>query len=480
MLVINQLDIQQTGGLLAALTKKSEDYIRSVLLKKGKVRFDFEKAKYLDRIIVHTDPHIDEYVAELFFRACMSEKQNTLEIPFQELSIYSIDNDLNCKTLFPTSAVLGIGNVASGGAEALFLFDEHVNTGQRVRSLDSCSQVVASKFIANIPQSVDILLREINVIDSYGGAHPQHLGNLIKRLHDTRFAFDSQTWGYLSDHWKRAIVDACLAAVVYCLENKIDLWGEPKIKAEAVKKSISNYAQHSLHKNNDKFNEVHNRIRTEYHNQTKIFNAPNALLKDREGNAIRDAGKTIPQILLFSRVCFACEKCWGEKISRIITTHFWEVIFQDQINFSVMQGELKVALSKRGKRFNTKVGTLKMRILPSINQKNKLWVMSFSPNNPGFIGASKAALLNYINRNNNACGVILIENPYHGTKALFKGKIPLEKWQKLVKLIISKEKDYWYEASPNFILNGNKAHRYRNQSRMDINSLEKMIRETFY
>jgi len=461
MLKLTPQDIQSAGGFLSALTKQCEGYVRSVIQSKGRINFRYtNELCSLERIIVHTDPHIDEYVAELLFRACLPQTTDTPKLQFQELSISSKDNDLNCKNLFPTSAVFGIGSIASGGADALFLFDEHINKEGKSRTAESCSQIVANSFIPTLPQSVFTVLREINTIDSFAGAHSQHIGNIVKDIHETRFVFDRNTKGLLDANWKRALIDACVTAVIYCLENNIDLFGKPEEKAEALKQSLTNYAQKSIHRNHEKFKD-----------QKKVYRAPNAVLKDRNGEIKNKKGRSIPQLLILSRCCFACYKCWGEIITDIIFMHFWETIFQNQLNFRIVRDEVKSAFSKKGERFNTSVGSLKRKILG-----NDLWVVSFSPNNPDFIGVTKNAIQNYINNNNKGNAILLLENPFHNTKAIFQLKTPESVWQKVIKQILSKE-DCWYQAAPYFILNGNKAHLYHTKSRVDFDVLVKIIEQ---
>ena len=473
MLKLTQQDIQSTGGFLSSLTKQCESYVRSVLQSKGRLNFRYNKEiDYLERIIVHTDPHIDEYVAELLFSACLPQTTDTSKLQFQELFISSKDNDQNCKNLFPTAAVFGIGRTASGGADALFLFDEHTSEEGKPRTAESCSQIVANSFIPTLPQSVYTVLREINTIDSFAGAHSQHIGNIIKDIHETRFAFDHNTKGYLDANWKRALVDACVTAVIYCLENNIDLFGKPEEKAEALKQSLTNYVQNNVHRNHEKFKETNQGISDTYLNQKKVFGSPKAVLRDRNGNEIKNKkGRSIPQLLILSRCCFACYKCWGEIITDIIFMHFWETIFQNQLNFRIMRDEVKSAFGKKGERFNTTVVTLKRKILAK-----DLWVVSFSPNNPDFIGVTKDALTNYINNNNNGNAILLLENPFHTTKAIFQLKTPESVWQKVVKRILSKE-DCWYQAAPYFILNGNKTHLYHERSSVDFDALVKLIEQ---
>ena len=113
MLTISQTEIQKAGGVLAALTEKSCEYIRSILPPAAMLGFGGIETG-LDRIIVHTSPHLDEYFAELVFRLCLPQEKRNCD--FLEQSIFSKTNDLACQHLWPTAAVLGIGGTVSGGA----------------------------------------------------------------------------------------------------------------------------------------------------------------------------------------------------------------------------------------------------------------------------------------------------------------------------------------------------------------------------
>jgi hypothetical protein len=79
------------------------------------------------------------------------------------------------------------------------------------------------------------------------------------------------------------------------------------------------------------------------------------------------------------------------------------------------------------------------------------------------------------------------QKPTLGTSALFKGThIPEDKWQRLVRVIESKEDECWHiiERSDGtiapFILNGNKTHQYVPRTALDDKSLVELIKRTFY
>src|ERR1039458_5935964 len=96
MITITQSDISASGGVLAALADKSCECVRAVL-KSGWKATPPEILESLERIIVHTEPHLDEYFAELLFRSCLPREKQQCE--FIEQSVFSATNDLGCQHL---------------------------------------------------------------------------------------------------------------------------------------------------------------------------------------------------------------------------------------------------------------------------------------------------------------------------------------------------------------------------------------------
>jgi hypothetical protein len=511
MLTISQAETQRAGGFLAVLTDKSCEYIRSLLPQSAVVGFDGKEAD-LERIIVHTNPHLDEYFAEFIFRSCLPKERRGCG--FAEQSIYSKTADLACQHLWPTAAVLGIGGTVSGGVNPLFLFDEHVideEIGKSKRTASSCSQLVSQKLIRRLPPPLEILLSEVNAIDEYANAHEQNLANLIKPLHEVRFTtkIDPASGNFVSDFltpdWKRAIVDASITAIAYCLQEKIDLVGNPDDKKALLKESLENYKLNSPHSSHPDFEAALKFIRDTYFDQAKVFSE--AVLKkdeDRNGKIVKvpildAAGNEIPQLFLLSRVVFACEHCWGENIRNIIATHFWEVAMQSQLNFILVRRSVAEMFDKNVKRFVSSAGAICREVLPPMNvgggRKFPVWLVSIAPTSSVFLANKGVA--NFINEENNVeadsrrrakgCGLVLVQDRIQGTTALFKcSAISDDKWEKLVNLIRAREPDCWHVVPTpsggiaSFILNGNKTHRHVPRTGLDIVTLSGLVRHTFY
>lgn len=503
MITINKTDFEESGGLLSVISVKSAEYTSSLITCTNQVGIE----KRLKRLIVHTDPHLDEYFAELIFRACLPNQSFNTE--YLEESLFSANNDFVAQQLWPQAIVFGIGSTVSYGVTPLLLFDEH--TISKGKTSSSCSEVVID-YLENVaqssfPESIRTLLNEVNVIDEFGNAHPQHLGNIIKTLHNVCFLFTKgktpkdDIRDVLSFAWKRSLIDCCLTAIIYCLENNIDLVSDPPSKKEALQKSLNEYVSKSLHKSHPHFERARQTIASNYGNQKGVFDE--ALLRGAGTKVLTDgSGNNIPQLLILSRICFACYSCWGEKITNIVMTHFWETEFQKQINFLTLIEELDSAFSA-GNNVNkrTSLGVIRREILKRIEiekeiidkytHKKKyikyrvpLWVLNICPR--GDVFNAHQVALNYINRNNHGCGLILIEDSSRGIKILFRAKaIPNEKWSRLIKEIMSIEPNCWYDPSTDptrpakFINNGSKAHRYVQLSGLDLTALCDLAKNVF-
>jgi hypothetical protein len=500
MLTITNNDIDKYGGLLSAISAIAVNYLKNNI----KVSKDLSYvSKHLLRTIVHINPHLDEYYSELIFRTCLNIDMSNIE--FVEEAIYSENDDLLAQELWPQAVVFGIGSTISPGSEPLMKFDEHIKG--KGRFSDSCAELV-TKYITNnnlksLSNSVLTLLKEVNSIDAFGKAHPQNLGNIIKTLHNVRFMFSKgdtpkdDVRDKLTPSWKRSIIDAFLVSIVYALDENLDLINDPKEKKNFLLNTLKIYKSKSLHVNNPLFEKAYNFISSEYGDQAKVFSE--AILRDADNNNILDnVGNTIPQLLLLSRVCYSSYSCWGEEIAEMLMMHIWESELQKQMNFLTIEKELesnfdntqivqkRTLIGEIGKRTLTKVMSnkiIKDRIRNKIitsNEKCPLEIIFISPSS-GIFEPHKAAT-NYINDNNFRFGLVLVEDSYLGTKALFRTEgFPKDRWIKLVKVIMDYEPNCWYDATKDpskpayFIVNGTLAHQYVKRSGIDLESLTSLV-----
>jgi hypothetical protein len=480
---LTQEYINDNNGILNALSKASAQYIYKVI-EKHTTSKRFVNSKQLHRTIVHKNCHLDEYFAELLFRSILPPYQKDLEI--KEHTLISKKNDTFAKMSWPNAVVFGIGAVDAGGATALQIFDEHSSDGTRVKL--SCSQLVADEFLPKIPRSIQIVLDEVNRSDAYRGAHQYNLKNIITTMHGTLFAvhYDevnkTRIFKYLTENWKRAIVDVCLAAMIYAYENSI--YSEPsksqnlRLKTEIEKstwRQLNYFITNTLLRSDENFDVVKKTLI--YHfkvdNHTTI---DNAIWKDSEDHEISK------QILIIHLISYAIEKCWGERICRFVMMHIWQCIFQQQILFSEITH--KIIDLPNETVVNTRFGSIKRifvkssflpekrpedRRIRNFNSDAPLWIYDVSVTKPGYHNVATAlkAVINgnYEQKGNNGFGLFLLHDKTINAKMINTGStIPRNIWEKISDAITNAESDRWFQlkdasdAYADFIINRNSAH----------------------
>jgi hypothetical protein len=211
------------------------------------------------------------------------------------------------------------------------------------------------------------------------------------------------------------------------------------------------------------------------------------------------SGQDIPQLLIASRVIFACRQCWGDNIATLIALHIFETEYQSQLNFKAVFQEIESMFQNRYVEVNTPIGLLEQISLPPIfiqgvrkqrgmkipfEGRYPLVLIGISPD-PGVIKPNRAAR-SFLNKTNNGLGIVLVNDTALGTKAIFKcDNTPYPKWAKLCSALQDLEPDSWsWQQSAgqgyDYILNGTKAHRYMEPSSLTLRTLAKLLRATFY
>jgi|GEM_PF-1457048 len=495
---IDQSYIEEKGGILNALTYASAQYIFKVLDKHNKNQikwFDPAKAKRLKRTIIHKNAHLDEYFAELIFRAILPPHLKDIEVC--EHVLMSKEDDYYAKLSWPNGVVFGIHADEAGGAKALAFFDEHNSDGSRVKP--SCSQLVAEEFIGSrIPDSIQNVLDEVNYSDSHSGAHQYNIKNLFFAMHDILFVVgkneidNTPITKYLTENWKRAIVDVCLTAMIYVYENKLlsdKLDENQKENIERVtKRTLDYFLSNSVL--GELFPTHYEKIKSgllfnfkawssrERDNRNWHRTIDGAVWKDE------DTGKVInQQILILQFVCFALNKCWGENITNFIMMHIWQIVFQQQISFQEIRNEI-LEVTETATKGNTSFGYIEKVMLsnlnfkPEQNEKDKrkrtlnldspLWIYEASVTNPNYpnVKTVLGSIINddYSARGNNGFGIFILHDKTINSKLVNNGQtLPYEVWKRLSDKITETESDRWFQLQPNgkyadFILNRNKAH----------------------
>ncbi|MBL8080452.1 MAG: hypothetical protein JNM55_20950 [Anaerolineales bacterium] len=502
---IDQEFLKESGGILNGLILASAQYLYKVIernISKDKIqRLDAEKSKRLNRLIIHKDAHLDEYFAELLFRAILPPHLKDLEI--KEHTLISKTNDIFAKISWHNAVVFGIGSEDAGGANALRVFDEHGSDGSRVKP--SCSQLVADEFLGTVPRSIQLVLNEVNRSDSGTGAHRYNLKNLIPFLHSALFTVgydeyrQNEISKYLTENWKRALIDACIAAMVFAYETGIfsesGLANHKKLEIEnATKKSLDYFVDHSLLTKSDTYQNVKKSLLFEFRvgNHRGI---DGAVWRDQHG---QETGK---QILTLSRICYALEKSWGPKISSFVMMHLWQSIFHGQILFDVISNEIKGL--PRDQMVKTSFGSIRRIQIdnPKFKPERKtgdrktqvfqanspLWLFEVNLTVPDYFNTATAvkALINddYSQKGNNGFGLIYLHDKTINARSLHTGPtIPVDAWKVISDSIVAKEPDRWFQliggdgSYSAFVINRNKAHQeYLPSAEVDIEFIRHLV-----
>lgn len=482
-IVLSPSYFTEKGGVLNALAAASAQYIYRVIENHCKkngiqiVRAFEEKKSKLRRCIVHKDPHLDEYFAELLFRALLPPYLKDVEI--REHTLISRENDIFAKTSWPNGVVFGINALDAGGACALHTFDEHDRDGTRPKP--SCSQLVADEYLSDcIPASIQEVLNEVNFNDANRGAHQFHLAHVVKDMHDVLFnlGFDITTKDeinkYLNEPWKRAIVDACIVSMIFCYENnyKEQILNKPYVLMNATMDSLNYFINHNVIQSLENYEEAKDYLINNLNNISPIVTAK-----------WKFDGKKIDQLLLIQRVCYSLKICWGEEISKFVMMHIWQIYFQKQIYFTSIKREFYNHFTVNNThQIRGDFGTINRYLIKDLNikpepsgkrtifqDKSLLWVVFAEITNPLYFNI-KAAISSYINDEyskygNNGFGLLIVHDKIINSILVNKGAtFPYDSWVALSDRLVASEPDCWFQSKDSknrysdFVLNRTNAH----------------------
>ena len=104
MLKIQKSDSERCGGILSALSDNSAEYLWDQISRHTCHKQQLDSPP--GRTVLHKDPHLDDYLGELLFRAAMPSDSRPLD--FLEMAIYA-ENDSNARMFWKESAVFGMG-----------------------------------------------------------------------------------------------------------------------------------------------------------------------------------------------------------------------------------------------------------------------------------------------------------------------------------------------------------------------------------
>ena len=207
----------QSGGLFRAISRKSTELLRRDLKNFNIKQFSPDCCKKWKYILMHCQPHVDEYLSSFFLRACLPASMDKFMVG--ETILFSKDHDIEAQRIWPEAAVLGVGNTINGGANALLLFDEHAVNQD---SAEEGSLIMLMKHYLlgsqRLPKPFYDMVREINYIDQYGTSHPKSLAVYTKYIQAARLP--TANLEEMPPEWKCALMDAVFAAYYYAIRNE--------------------------------------------------------------------------------------------------------------------------------------------------------------------------------------------------------------------------------------------------------------------
>jgi hypothetical protein len=495
--------IKESGGLIPAMTRRSAEIVRKII---GNTQFVMPpNIQHLIRIITHKNPHLDEYLAILIFRAILPPEKRL--IPLEEMALSSTDNDQVAKATWPQAAVFGMGGVHTGGAQALITYDEHTQSGQKKKNGSATMFMLRELFNSRPPVPLLRLCEEVDHIDAFGGAHYKHLGNYIKDLHDVNILLKKADIRQpvitesLSAQWKESIINACISALLIGIVEKSNYKnGDYSFTRKDyweifLRDSLEIFQAKTLLKNDPHFDESFNEVKKRIFSYN--WRSDDAYLTERQpnGTRIKKDNKSIQQLSLMPFIAALCQEYWGAVLGQIILSHFWEVRIMRQMTLLRVRNALGNNLKDISQNYpfiNSEIGSISLFLCDAIYTPEgelKIPLVIEINAHPNLVNV-KAALDDFLNRSNQGFGYTLLHQQRTGTIVLTKGKnIPYEEWVKLCDLLIEiegnsdeKPAGCWHKTEnmegkiESFLLNGNPAHQYAPKSSITGESLKMLIK----
>lgn len=486
--IINLSDeyIVQSGGLFRAISGKSTELLRRDLRNYDIKKFSPDCCRKWKYILMHCQPHVDEYLSSFFLRACLPGSMDQFKVG--ETILFSKDHDVEAQRIWPQAAVLGVGNTVNGGANALLLFDEHeVNQD----SAEDGSLIMLMKHFMlgsqRLPKPFFDMVREVNYIDQYGTTHPKSLAVYTKYIQATRLPTANLEEMY--PEWKCALMDAVFAAYYYAIRNESP-YQKKRIWEPALTRSLEHFKETTKIRFEPEFQASFKKISD---NLTKGFSyhasrgslhysIPN--LKNPEKSSSEIYHLLVPYLpnILFH--------LWGDSMGQLLVYPFWECRILHDIMFTRTYSFLEKNVSygmPAVADWNTDIGILSMKYTEKYMIHDRpVMVMDLKPNTPS---NTLSAVNNFIKKKADGAGISIYRNTGTGSIIITKGeKIPGELWKYICEALIKEEgnsdemgNDGAWHITKNpsgiapFILNGNPTHRYVRKSKVTADSLAALI-----
>ncbi len=381
------------------------------------------------KFVTRKNPSLDNYFAGLLLRSCY-EPVDYLP-PYDEHVIHGSPDELPSQ-LNPGligSILIGIGGRSSNPA-FIKVYDEHSFHG--TRTVPSASQLVFEQHLSRYSdrsgvRSVAQLLREINSIDSEGGASFDHLYNILKSLNAAEFIHPGFVFEPLHPQWKRAVVEACLVSA--CVG-----WGE--CQSYEVEQATSD-----LEKEWDTYlTKIERRIK--YGFPDKIIPEATQMIKQSILQAKEPVITGHPSYLTLKRILFAFRHLWHPAVSTYLIEFLFESMRQVQQSFEDIRNM-----------------DVPMRSLPG-NYTFVYYRMEPKDRLP------HRGLLARINSRSIKCLILIFDSAHETTAAFGSRHLPKKIWKRFVDALLRREgANVWYVPTAAdgsyayFALNGTEYYR---------------------
>lgn len=445
------------------LTDRSVAVLRSLNRQSG-MRDGRGHLDALRRVIVHKAPHLDEYLADWMLMSTLPNDPSSYG--YLEQSIYSREYDHVANSLWPSSIVLGFGANMSKLRRPLHCFDEHLPDGSR--TVRSASRLVYNElFSGGIKPLVGIrlILQENDIIDSQGGSHSLHLGNLIKLLHTSRVLVSVEGQSrteQLPASWKRATVFACLASMVYLI-SEMGNWRDDVTRMKRV------------------ISRVEAKLRA---GPTATGCNEKSYLKFKgfitnwgqmcKSNLLNVSGNSIPQHLVLCRMAQALDTCFFDAPDTVdfVLLTLLEPALHNQIEFDLITQFLDLAMQDRKTILGTNLGEFSFEFGTNNAGTPIIGFRSF-----GSLANASSPISAFLNSKFSGNGIAFVTNTALATSVIKAGvNFCPNNWDKFCSKLMRSEPNAWFRPGrARFILNGNDTHRYQPATRLTTNDLSGII-----
>lgn len=508
----------KTNGVIPAIILTCAQMMEQHILRSGMSfkNFDFSGT---ERILTHKAPHIDEYIALMIIRAALPDGRKL--IPLEETYLSDAKNDIRAQHTWPESILLGFGGTQDGGAHAGILFDEHESDEEAGQVKESSVAMLVKNKLLKGQLSVPLfhILREIDHIDSNGGAGTHNLSIYVKRFHTLDLIRGHDKNGNIINDrmdaaWKEASVSACVLSLIMADEDRIAFsskaYWDKRVKDDMIQ-SLEFYKQHSPVKDDPDFERVYDiffkdctakfpfRATNEdvYALTVKSRDGTRTALKDSKGNRLR-------QLMLLPYIASLCKTYWGETLANIIMFPFWDTQIQQNIIYRKCRAELEHIIdSSAGKpviNFGSSIGQVSILYSDqyvecevkgadkkTVRQNFPVVLLDVSSNI-----LARNAMTSILREKFHNVGYVIFRNLDKSSPSIILSKganIPPKIWEALTKELIRRDGSAdsrvrigaWHKVADRkgrletFILNGNSAHLYVSRVKRTSKGFMKLI-----